>query len=93
MTVIIKIKIERKMVYFKKQNEMSLSAISTRDIQTLQLQDGTFVIEEKPDSKNIYDEMKNNNKSGIQYYGAIGGGFQKHESKFCGHQVNLFANG
>ena len=36
------------------------------------------------DSINIYDEIKNNNKSGIQYYGAIGGGYQYHESKFCG---------
>ena len=77
------IKTERKMVYFKKQNEMSLSIISMRDVQTLQLQNGTFVIEEKSDSKNIYDEMKNNNESGIQYYGSIGGGKQSFTVHGC----------
>ena len=37
------VKTERKMLYFKPQEEMSLRVIPTRDVQTLELQDGTFV--------------------------------------------------
>tara|TARA_A100001035_G_C27743968_1_gene483029 strand:- start:162 stop:1391 length:1230 start_codon:yes stop_codon:yes gene_type:complete len=33
--------------------------------------------------KNIYNEIKDNNKSGMQYYGSLGGGFQSFEISGC----------
>ena len=82
------VKTERKMVYFKSQKEASIRIISKRDVQTLQLQDGTFVITEKPDSKIIYNEMKKNNDSGIQYYGSIGGGKQSYIVRGCDSETS-----
>ena len=33
--------------------------------------------------KNIYNKIKNDNKSGMQYFGSIGGGFQSFEISGC----------
>ena len=40
------------------------------------------------DSDNIYNEMKNNKKSGIQYYGSIGGGKQSFTVGGCDSESN-----
>lgn len=36
------------------------------------------------ETKDIYDKMRNNKKSGIQYYGSIGGGKQSYTASGCG---------
>ena len=44
------------------------------------------------DSIKIYDEIKNNNKSGIQYYGSIGGGIQIFKENVCGGPIITVAS-
>ena len=85
----------KRWVYTINENNNTLLRIGNRGISLKEFNRRRQLLNlfsnQKSDSVSIYNEIKNNNKSGIQYYGSIGGGIQRHESNVCGSSEMLTA--
>ena len=75
-------------IYTINENNKTLLRIGNRDITFQEFNRRKKLLNLFPNQTvstlDIYDEMKNNNKSGIQYYGSIGGGKQSFTISGCG---------
>ena len=75
-------------IYTINENNNTLLRIGNRDITFQEFNRRKKLLNLFPNQTvstlDIYDEMKNNNKSGIQYYGSIGGGKQSFTISGCG---------
>ena len=86
----------KRWVYTINQNNNTLLRIGNRDMSLQEFNRRKQLLNlfsnQKSDSVSIYNEIKNNNKSGIQYYGSIGGGIQRHEENVCGGPIITVAS-
>ena len=75
-------------IYTINENNNTLLRIGNRDITFQEFNRRKKLLNLFPNQTvstlDIYDEMKNNNNSGIQYYGSIGGGRQSFTISGCG---------
>jgi hypothetical protein len=75
-------------IYTINENNNTLLRIGNRDITFQEFNRRKILLNLFPNQTvstlDIYDEMKNNNNSGIQYYGSIGGGRQSFTISGCG---------
>ena len=75
-------------IYTINENNNTLLRIGNRDITFQEFNRRKKLLNLFPNQTvstlDIYDEMKNNNNSGIQYYGAVGGGKQSYTVSSCG---------
>tara|TARA_Y100001970_G_scaffold162784_1_gene199028 strand:- start:29 stop:394 length:366 start_codon:yes stop_codon:yes gene_type:complete len=84
------VKTERKMLYFKPQEEMSLRVIPTRDVQTLELQDGTFVkINVRTNSDSLRPIIKGFGLTVLTAGGGGSGGSWLNCGPPCGEPVDI----
>ena len=75
-------------IYTINENNNTLLRIGNRDITFQEFNRRKILLNLFPNQTvstlDIYDEIKNNNNSGIQYYGSIGGGRQSFTISGCG---------
>jgi len=81
-------------IYTINENNNTLLRIGNRDITFQEFNRRKKLLNlfsnQTVSTLDIYDEMKNNNNSGIQYYGSIGGGKQSFTISGCGHSETSY---